>query len=456
MFKYKWLVIYISSLLIPTYISATNLRVTANSGSLIEFIKVNSVDNRRNGEWDRVLYGVNGLSPSSAKEGDILKKLDQYLWFPPSDSSANVSYKSVENNREYEGVAFLISAPLGKKQATYRYPCETEGGTNIFVWAEVAPEDERKDFCTQGVKVAIAENITNNSQIFSAPITQKNLFSPQKLISQAPEYSNAFIYYCNVAAKDKGWWTSRGSISKGDPCREAYKECLISGLTERDCKVISAGNWRARDKDLLVNFSCKNNKSYQRRGNGTEITNNLLILKAGSEARSENAGVCILNVFKPNSLIVAPATKQATMVQTRADDRSIVIEALAGEVVVRSIQRPEGFILKVGERYSYPSDIFEPINVEQVVANSPAVQNFFDPNNWFPGAEEQLAQYRDNLGRGRVKNDTEDTSTNDNGGDSNFLGKIAPVLLPLIMRGLLSNNNSQNNNDSPDGTRRGN
>jgi hypothetical protein len=131
---------------------------------------------------------------------------------------------------------------------------------------------------------------------------------------------------------------------------------------------------------MIVSVECADNRVFTAKGNGLDASM-ILIRDLALEALNKKATSCALNIYQPDKLIVSPASEKATLIQTGKIDGSLWIDALAGDVIIRSAQKIEGQILRFGNRYIYPENKIQPINVSDAI-RSTSVQAFLNTSNW--------------------------------------------------------------------------
>lgn len=122
------------------------------------------------------------------------------------------------------------------------------------------------------------------------------------------------------------------------------------------------------------------------RGNGWAIASTIL-LKLKETAKAIGAKSCTFDVYVPGEMIVAPATDQVTLVQFRRSGSQLIIDAIRGDVVVKSAEDPNGRTVSQGFSYSgggYDGDRYFPVRqpIQRLSASrlseSPVVRSFLE------------------------------------------------------------------------------
>jgi hypothetical protein len=251
--------------------------------------------------------------------------------------------------------------------------------------------------------------------------------------------ANPLLQYCTVAAKDRGWWLRWGT--QDNPCQEAEQICAGTGNAE-DCKTLSQGEWQAKDEDLFLAVVCAEDQIYTARGNGLEMAETLLP-RLAQQADAERSKACAVNIYRPSEVIVTPVTNDETLIQASGDSGALVIDVLAGSILIRSAQQPTGKLVRSGDRYSYPQDTTEAINVSEVAQQSPLVQIFLNSDNWPPNSAKAVEDYQASLGdSGRVASDEPRRRRN---GFLNFLLPLLGVIGGAVLGNELGNGNNRGN-----------
>ncbi len=424
----KWLTRTVSFILVSSYMLATGFKVYAGSVPTAQAARVDRVRNNGNGNssLEKIQMGeFDRRDTQDPKEGKSkLENLNQFLWVPGNGSEATLRYISRTGSAFGPGVL----AVSDKNPSSYYFPCTLKGGSFIVGWLR---GDER-----QCVPPGITVKRNGASRSSSRLLNQDSFQMTQGLknLLTAQSSRNQMFRYCTVAAKNRGWWVRWGTFD--DPCEEANQECLTTGSAS-GCQVVGLGDWRIKDQNLLVSVECASNQVFADRGNGQKVATSL-IQDLAEKAKNDGSKACVLNVYQPDDVIVLPATKKVTLIQTHDFGNALAIDALAGDVIIKSAKHSVGVRLKVGNRYIYPDDVFQPINVSEV-AKSPAVQAFLNPNNWSPDATAQLEDYRRAIGQSNKPSE-----------GKNEIVKALPALAILGLFGLINSIND----DGDSGSRR--
>ncbi len=381
-----WLTRAVATVLVPSYIFTTCVESYANVPT-VTAAEVESVYNPSQNIYDQLTMG----SPDSrerepAIRGLQLKDLSQLLFVPGNNKSWGLlQYLSISGHKFGPGV----EAGPADSPTKYYFPCTLVGGSSIVGWEQ---GDTDRGCVPPGITVR-----RNRGDSSAQLLDQSNILTSQVLknLFKAQAFQNQQFRYCTVAARGRGWWLRWGTFD--DPCQEANQECLKTGPAD-GCQVVSLGDWHVRDRDLFVSVECANDQIFTHEGNdGLEVATSL-ISDLAQEAKDNGSKACALNIYQPDKLIVIPATEQATLIQTHDFSNTLVIDALAGDIIIKSAKHPVGLLLKVGNRYTYPEDNAQPINVLEI-AKSPPVQSFLDPTNWSQDAAAKLDEYRKVIGR---------------------------------------------------------
>ncbi len=109
-----------------------------------------------------------------------------------------------------------------------------------------------------------------------------------------------------------------------------------------------------------------------------------------------------------SDVIIVPPDSGSRFLQAVANENGAEIITLQGDILVKSGKHLQGRLIPEGNKYSYPQDTITPIDKNSII-NSPAVQDFFNPNNWrspdipqrvADGIAGQLGEMRTALGLG--------------------------------------------------------
>jgi hypothetical protein len=266
----------------------------------------------------------------------------------------------------------------------YRFPC-TVSGEGLVGWRESRERDDR-GCVPPGVRIRRG-GTGGHAQLPLPPtaglMATKSLASKDLAIAQGiPAFllSLVQVQYCSaIGDGGTGWGVSSadslGLLGSGDPCEKALQDCLATS-SGSDCDVASTWGWQATDKNLTVLMECDDNRKFHVKGNGWAIASTVL-LKLKDTANTIGAKSCVFDVYSADELIVAPATNQRTVFQFRQVSNRVVVDALIGDIVVKSAEAPEG--QPVAERNSYYTGSgrrsIRSFEASQM-AQSPIVQSF--------------------------------------------------------------------------------
>ena len=376
----KWLTRTVASLLVPSYIFAVCGRVYAGEPTAAEVIKFH---NTGGGTWDQLQYGLqNHVNSQPPAIGNRLQNLEQFVWVP-GNNQAWAHFRYVSGNNSHLGVQ---AGPHTNHGSSYHFPCRFEVGTAVIGWTEGR---DGRACAHQGAKITLDSSSTGAIVPQSPTQASKTLETAQAVVVASPQY-----HYCTVAAKDRGWWVDWGTPD--NPCEKAQQSCLETGSAD-GCEVIGSGDWSAKEQDVLITVGCANEKLYTAKGTGREVATQLLS-NVVQEAKVDTSKVCILNVYQPDDLVVVPASENATLVLAQSSNNVMTVDALAGDVIVQSAQKPEGILLREGSRYIHPQGTVQSINISEVVQTNP-VQIFLNPENWAPEDSAELNEYRTAVGQ---------------------------------------------------------
>lgn len=442
-YNYRWITRAITSVLIPSYVLAVSTRSLAlsipSAAEVSEFIDVpsGSLHNQIHlGQFDH-----SEIQP--VHRGAHLSNLSQFLKIP-GNRRAQVNLRYLFDT--------IPSAQLGVQAGPswspsfYYFPCRFEGGTFVVGWHAGT---EGRPCSNPGITVNLDQSDGQASlpQLLQTADLPGVLASPkQNLTTQIASASNPLMRYCTIAARGRGWWVRWGNFE--NPCQEALQACLETGSAD-GCIALGVGHWRAKDQNLLVTVGCADDRFYSARGNGIQVATTL-ISDLAQEAKAAQSRVCALNVYQPDDIIIAPATDETTLIQTQDLGSSLAVDALAGDLLIRSTHRPDGLTLAQGHQYLSAQNRIQPIDVSEV-AQSTAVRNFLDPASWPPEAASELDDYQKALdntddppGNSSDSGGSDSGGSDSGGSDDDELDLLSPLIRFLIALGLAGADNGDN------------
>jgi hypothetical protein len=291
---------------------------------------------------------------------------------------------SITRNHLIGPTAYVRSQTLDIR---YRFPC-TVSGEGLLGWRPSRERDDR-GCVPPGVRIRSGQGGGSAFLPLQAPmIATKQLLKAQRL----PDFLLGLVrvQYCSaIGDSGTGWGVrssdSLGLLGAGDPCEKALKDCLQTSSGD-DCSVASTWEWKASERDLMVSLDCDDNRKFNMRGNGWAIASTIL-LKLKETAKEIGAKSCTFDVYAPGEMIVAPATDQVTLVQFRRSGSQLIIDAIRGDVVVKSAEDPNGRTVSQGFSYSggsYDGDRYFPARqpIQRLSAirlsESPVVRSFLE------------------------------------------------------------------------------
>ncbi|NEP17058.1 MAG: choice-of-anchor D domain-containing protein [Leptolyngbya sp. SIO4C1] len=379
--KHRWLTRLVSMALIPSYLLAASARSLALS--IPSAAEVSTFQNTSSASvQDQAYLGEFGRSTRNpVVRGAQLLNLSQFLRIP-GNQRARVNLVYAFNNSSERRLG-LQAGPSAQATAYY-FPCRIEGGTFVIGWHAGT---EGRPCANPGITASLDTSGQQAGQL--QPIALKAADRLAGLPALSAQANNPVLRYCTIAASGRGWWVRWGNFE--NPCQEALQACLATGPAA-GCTALGIGHWRARDPDLLVTIGCADNRFYSARGSGISVATTI-ISDLAQEAKAEQSRVCALNVYQPDDVIIAPITDAATLIQTQVQGRSLAVDVLAGDVLVRSTRQPAGLIVERGEQYLSAPHQVRPIDVATVAQSTP-VRHFLDPASWPPDAAAEVNDYR--------------------------------------------------------------
>ncbi|WP_088889067.1 hypothetical protein [Leptolyngbya ohadii] len=413
----KWFIRAIAGVLIPSYIFAVCTRVyAANNSGAAEIYRVNNPNTTN--QWGRLQFGrYNSVNSNSPHGGERLVNWNQFLWVPGRTQAwARLEHITANGGRS----RMAVQAGPSNVDSSYQFPCEANG--NIVIgWHP----GQRGRMCSGTAGFTLRLPASGNRAEIDNPGRQ---YASKELTLAETVVANTLYQYCSTASKNRGWWASWGT--NDDPCTRAIELCLQSASADR-CEIVGTGSWYARDPDVLAIAGCPDNRVYTQRNSGREIATRL-IQQIDAETKADGQTVCALNVYRPGDVNVSPASEDATLVSVETLNSSMTIKALTGDIVVRNLERPEGFVLETGNQYIYPQNQIQPLNPAQA-AQSPVVQEFLNPANWSPDTLPDLQAYQSGLSG---EPQTTATQPDDRPRRPNFIERILPIAVLLGVVGL--------------------
>lgn len=127
-----------------------------------------------------------------------------------------------------------------------------------------------------------------------------------------------------------------------------------------------------------------------------------------------------------SDVIIVPPDSGSRFLQAVANENGAEIITLQGDILVKSGKHLQGRLIPEGNQYSYPQDTITPIDKNSII-NSPAVQDFLNPNNWLSpdisqrvadGITGQLGEMQTALGKGAPAVASNSGNNNNNSGQS--------------------------------------
>lgn len=420
----RWLTRVASVALIPAYVLAVSTRTLALSIPIAA--EVSRFQNTSsNSLQDQIYIGrFDNSERQPIFQGFRLFSRDRFLKIPGNQyAQANLRYVFDDNSNAQLGV----QAGPAATPSSYYFPCRFEGGTFVVGWSAGT---EGRPCANPGITVSLGSSGQQAELPQPIALQTTSLLSLARTKELSAQANNPVMQYCTIAAKGRGWWVRWGNFE--DPCQEALQACLATGPAS-GCTALGTGHWRAKDPDLLVTVGCADNRFYSARGNGVRVATTL-ISDLAQTAKAELSRVCALNVYQPDDIIIAPATEETTLIQTQDLGSSLAVDALAGDLLIRSTQQPDGLILERGHQYLSTQHQVQPIDVSAVAQSTP-VRNFLDPANWPPESASDLEDYQD------VLDDDPPEDASDGPGETDWVSPLVQFLVFLGLSEILDDDN---------------
>lgn len=242
--------------------------------------------------------------------------------------------------------------------ATFSFPCTMlQGGEAVIGW-----EGGRGSACTdpQGFRITPGGS--------SRTVTLENLHPDvlartKSLQAQGIDTSNPDVqFYCNAlpsTGEGKRGISINGS-SPQETCDQAIQQCFRQN-SGSECSAVSVGEWNKRDPNLVLSLICgrTQNRVWSNPTNGNRVQFSLQLLELASRSFGL-LDTCLVDLYRSDTVVVTPATSENTVVLVNSLSDRVEVNAIRGDVVVRSAVRPSGSQLRQGRKYIYYGDFRSP------------------------------------------------------------------------------------------------
>lgn len=283
-----------------------------------------------------VKFKKTGFASQSAEAWKtMLRELNEDLIVPAQSPSSAIlkgiskNTLPIENQHLIGPTVSAISRSMSY-DTRYRFPCIVAAGNGFIGW-RLSTETNDRGCVSPGMRL-LARSL------------------------QSERISVNEVQYCSaVSDSGKGWGVSSswGLSSSEDPCKKALERCHQMDSSS-DCSVVNSDKWSIQDRDLVVSLECADRQLPPLTGTGRTIANTLL---AQLEERAKVLGAtsCVLDVYQPDKLIVSPASEKLTLFRfDNLGSGRLVVDALAGDIIVKSARQPQGLLVE--QERSYYSD----------------------------------------------------------------------------------------------------
>ena len=302
-----------------------------------------------------------GANPArNAEKNSTVAAYKEKVTIPNNDlSHAHVNYYK---NKSFMG---LIGEFGPDNQVTsYIFACVVRGGQSRFGWGSGVLVNGKA--CKFGIEVQ-----DDSKKRSWNPYLESYAARPKALrLTQQNTSLNDVARYCGaVSDVGEGWefsvsrenWIDIFSPNSS-PCRKALQLCESS--TGSQCSAATQGEWFLNDESRLTAvLHCDHDRSFTRRNlSGGKVAASLRELRSAALAdlkisrssNETNAVTCAPIVLNRHEVVVAPYGEEATQVRVKVKATEvIIIDTLAGAVIVRSAADPEGKLLLKDESYVY-------------------------------------------------------------------------------------------------------
>jgi hypothetical protein len=241
--------------------------------------------------------------------------------------------------------------------ATFSFPCTMRGAEAVIGW-----EGGRGSACTdpQGFRVTPGgrPRTVNLENLHPDVLARTKSLQAQGIDTSNPDVQ----FYCN-ALPSTGEGKRGISINGGSPqdaCNQAIQQCVRQN-SGSECSAVSVGEWSKRDPNLVLSLICERtqNRVLSDPTNGNRVQFSLQLLELASR-RFGLLDTCLVDLYRSDTVVVAPATSENTVVLVNSLSDRVEVNAIRGDVLVRSAERPSGSQLRQGRKYIYYGDFRSP------------------------------------------------------------------------------------------------
>ena len=288
--------------------------------------------------------------PTPAQVGSILEHhYDSLLVNGNSRTYAFLKFLS-KSNRD---LRLFVQTEIHPKSAIYYFPCALHNGTHLFGWGLAL---KRSRGCTRAVRIRGGD--PPRAALPQRQLPVKVPLSESVLVAQSLAQQ---MYYCTVTSSTGQSWLA---IKRGKPCAAIIQACLAHD-PNGTCTEETLDHWWTTEPNLTAVVECADAQMLTATGAGSDLKT--IVMQLWQQAITQGATSCVLQVYAPNDLLVAPASDPVVtatdvnpflasiedariLVRTRSTDACPEVKVLNGAVVVKSAQNPQGTLVQLGNK----------------------------------------------------------------------------------------------------------